>query len=65
MDLYNYLKDNYKDEGDPILASELPCNSRTYLRQQLKKLVDAGKLIRFLPGIYYLPYEWRGTKGPP
>ena len=64
MKLYDYLIENYKADGDPILASELPCNSKVYLRQQLKELVDKGKLWRFMPGIYYLPYEWRGTKGP-
>lgn len=64
MNLYNYLKDNFESNGEPILASELPCNSKVYLRQQLKELVDQGMLWRFMPGIYYLPYEWRGTKGP-
>ena len=64
MKLLDYIKENYREEGEPILASELPCNSKVYLRQQLKELVDQGKLWRFMPGIYYLPYEWRGTKGP-
>ena len=64
MSLYDYLKANFKDDGEPILTSELPCSSKGYLRQQLKELVDQGKLCRFMPGIYYLPYEWRGTKGP-
>ena len=64
MSLYDYLKANFKDDGEPILTSELPCSSKGYLRQQLKELVDQGKLWRFMPGIYYLPYEWRGTKGP-
>ena len=64
MKLYDNLLENFKADGEPILTSELPCNSKVYLRQQLKELVDQGKLWRFLPGIYYLPYEWRGTKGP-
>ena len=64
MSLYDYLKANFKDDGEPILTSELPCSSKGYLRQQLKELVDQGKLCRFMPGIYYLPYEWRGAKGP-
>ncbi len=64
MKLYDYLLENFKADGEPILTSELPCNSKVYLRQQLKELVDQEKLWRFMPGIYYLPYEWRGTKGP-
>ena len=57
MKLYDYLLENFKADGEPILTSELPCNSRTYLRQQLKELVDQGKLWRFMPGIYYLPFK--------
>ena len=57
MKLLDYIKENYKEEGEPILASELPCKSKGYLRQQLKELVDVGKLRRFLPGIYYLPFK--------
>ena len=51
MKLLDYIKENYKEEGEPIFASELPCTSKSYLRQQLKKLVDEGKLWRFMPGI--------------
>lgn len=57
MSLYDYLKANFKDDGEPILTSELPCSSKGYLRQQLKELVDQGKLWRFMPGIYYLPFK--------
>jgi len=57
MKLYDYLLENFKADGEPILTSELPCNSKVYLRQQLKELVDQGKLWRFLPGIYYLPFK--------
>ena len=57
MKLLDYIKENYKEEGEPIFASELPCTSKSYLRQQLKKLVDEGKLNRALPGIYFLPYD--------
>lgn len=63
MSLYDYLIENFKADGEPILASELPCNSKDYLRQQLKELVDQGKLWLFLPGIYYLPFEIRQKKG--
>jgi len=57
MNLYDYLIENFKADGEPILVSELPCNSKGYLRQQLKELVDQGKLWRFMPGIYYLPFK--------
>ena len=57
MKLYDYLLENFKADGEPILTSELPCNSKVYLRQQLKELVDQGKLWRFMPGIYYLPFK--------
>ncbi|WP_164954427.1 hypothetical protein [Succinivibrio dextrinosolvens] len=57
MSLYDYLKANFKDDGEPILTSELPCSSKGYLRQQLKELVDQGKLWRFMPWIYYLPFK--------
>ena len=63
MSLYDYLKANFKNDGEPILTSELPCSSKGYLRQQLKELVDQGKLWQFMPGIYYLPFEIRQKKG--
>ena len=63
MELFDYIKENYREEGEPILASELPCKSKGYLRVQLKELVDQGKLWRFMPGIYYLPYKFRSLNG--
>lgn len=63
MMLYDYLLENYED-GEPIFLSELPGNSRDYVRQEMKKLVDEGKLERLYNGVYYLSYTTvLGTKG--
>ena len=61
--LYDYiLKNHEKDE--PIFLSELPGDSRDYVRQEMKKLVDDGKLERLFNGVYYLSYTTiLGTKG--
>lgn len=61
--LYDYLIKNY-EEGEPIFLSEIPGNSRDYVRQEMKKLVDEGKLERLYNGVYYLSYTTiLGTKG--
>ena len=61
--VYDYIIENYQN-GDPIFLNELPGDSRNYLRQEMKKLVDQGKLERLYNGVYYLPYQTiLGTKG--
>lgn len=61
--LYEYILDNY-DKDEPIFISELPGDSRAYIRQELKRLVDDGKLERLYNGVYYLSYTTiLGTKG--
>lgn len=61
--IYDYIVDNYKD-GEPIFLSELPGGSKDYLRQEMKKLVDEGKLERLYNGVYFLSYlTILGTKG--
>ena len=61
--VYNYIVENYKN-GEPIFFSELPGNSKDYLRQEMKKLVDDGRLERLYNGVYYLSYlTILGTKG--
>ena len=61
--LYDYLIENY-EEGEPIFLSEISGNSRDYVRQEMKKLVDEGKLERLYNGVYYLSYTTiLGTKG--
>lgn len=61
--VYDYIIENFKN-GEPIFLSELPGKSKDYLRQEMKKLVDEGKLERLYNGVYYLPYVTiLGTKG--
>ena len=61
--VYDYIIENYKN-GEPIFLSELPGESKDYLRQEMKKLVDEGKLERLYNGVYYLSYiTILGTKG--
>lgn len=54
--LYQYILDNYK-QNEPIFLANLQIEglSNVNLRQQIKKLVDTGKLKRFDKGIYFLP----------
>ena len=61
--LYDYIVSNY-DKDEPIFISELPGNSKDYIRQEMKSLVDEGKLERLYNGVYYLAYTTiLGTKG--
>ena len=61
--LYDYILKNY-EKDEPIFLSELPGDSRDYVRQEMKKLVDDGKLERLFNGVYYLTYTTiLGTKG--
>ena len=61
--LYDYLIGHYQN-GEPIFFKELPGESDDYLRQEVKKLVDSGKLERLYNGAYYLPYTTiLGTRG--
>lgn len=61
--MYNYIIENYTN-GEPIFLKELPGESRDYLRQEMKKLVDEGRLERLYNGVYYLSYiTILGTKG--
>ena len=61
--VYDYIIENFKN-GEPIFLSELPGESKDYLRQEMKKLVDERKLERLYNGVYYLSYVTiLGTKG--
>ena len=61
--IYEYIINNYKN-GDPIFLSDLPRESDDYLRQEMKRLVDDGKLERLYNGVYYLAYQTiLGTRG--
>lgn len=51
-------------EGEPILESDFNVNSKSYLRQELKKFTDEGILIRVKNGVYYKAYKTiLGTNG--
>ena len=54
--VYDYLKSNYIS-NEPIFLSDIkiPNIKDVYVRQQLKKLTEDGRLKRFDTGIYYLP----------
>ena len=61
--LYDYIISNF-DKDEPIFLSELPGNSKGYIRQEMKQLVDEGKIERLYNGVYYLAYTTiLGTKG--
>ena len=54
--LYEYLKYKYQP-NEPIFLSNLNIEGISYnnLRQQIKKLVDSGLLVRYDNGIYFIP----------
>jgi len=51
--LYKYLKEYYTD-GEPIFLSEIHGKSPEAVRQEIKKLVDEGKVVRVRNEIYFL-----------
>ena len=61
--IYNYLIKKF-NKGEPFFLSELPTNSESYLKLEMKRLVDKGLVSRYLKGVYYLPYKTIiGTEG--
>ena len=54
--VYSFLKERYKD-NEPIFLSDLSIAGmkEVAVRQQLKKLVEEGRLKRFDTGIYFIP----------
>ena len=61
--VYDYIIEKYEN-GEPIFLSELPGDSKDYLRQEMKKLVDEGRLERLYNGVYFLSYVTiLGTRG--
>lgn len=65
MRLYDYIKENYELD-EPIFLSELPGKSSEAVRQEMKKLVDEGKLSRLYNGVYFQNYKTiLGTDGKP
>ena len=62
--VYNYILEYYK-AGEPIFLSDIQMSgvSDETIRQQLKRLADTGKLMRYEAGIYYLPKKTRLKSG--
>lgn len=64
--IYDYLLSSYQ-EGEPIFISEVAQKfsySKDYVRQEMKRLTDEGKVERLYNGVYFLPYVTiLGTKG--
>lgn len=61
--LYNYIITNF-DKDEPVFLSELPGKSKGFVRQEMKRLVDEGKVVRLYNGVYFLAYTTiLGTKG--
>lgn len=54
--LFEYLLETY-GQNEPIFVSEIRYKdwSTNYIRQQVKKLTDEGKLRRYDTGIYFIP----------
>ncbi len=54
--LYDYLKETY-GENEPIFIADVQYEemSTNHIRQQVKKLTDAGMLKRYDTGIYFIP----------
>lgn len=63
MNLLDYIKANF-DVDEPIFLYELPGKSENAKRQEMKKLVDQGKLSRLYNGVYFQNYKTiLGTEG--
>lgn len=61
--LYDVISKNYS-KGDPIFLSDITGYSKDYIRQEMKRLTDEGKLERLYNGVYFLSYVTiLGTKG--
>ncbi|MDX9873157.1 MAG: hypothetical protein RBT41_12190, partial [Clostridia bacterium] len=54
--LYEALLEKF-NPNEPILINDLSFTklNYNYLRQLLKRLVDDGKLMRYIEGVYYIP----------
>lgn len=65
--LFEYLKEHY-DDGEPIFLDDIHIEGmrRDNFRQQIKTLADAGKIVRYEKGIYYIPKKTRfsSSAGP-
>lgn len=61
--LYDYIVDNY-EKDEPIFLAELPGQLEESIRQEIKRLIDEGKIEKVYDGVYHLSYKTiLGTKG--
>lgn len=61
--IFDYIVNNF-EKDEPFFLSELPGESKGYIRQEMKRLTDEGKLCRLYNGVYFLSYNSiLGTKG--
>lgn len=60
----DFIRNNYSD-GEPVFVSDIQIQgfSNSCIRQQLKRLADSGRLLRYDKGIYYLPKKSRLKSG--
>lgn len=58
--LFEYLREHYED-AEPIFLDDIHLDGmrRDNFRQQIKTLADAGKIVRYEKGIYYIPKQTR------
>lgn len=58
--LFEYIKENY-EPGEPIFLQDIKIDgmSDTNIRQRLKKLTEAGEVLRYEQGVYYIPKKSR------
>ncbi len=58
--LIDYLTEHYKN-GEPIFIEDIHIEgmNRPNFRQQIKSLADAGRIVRYEKGIYYMPVKTR------
>lgn len=55
MLLYEYLLENYQP-NEPIIIADIDLSvSKNHLRQMVKSLCDAEKIMRYGNGVYYIP----------
>jgi len=58
--LYDYLIENYKSNTLIFLNEVNYAGTPDAIRQQMKALVDKGKIRRFVKGAYYIPEKMWG-----
>lgn len=58
--LFEYIKENY-EPGEPIFLQDIKIDgmSDTNIRQRFKKLTEAGEVLRYEQGVYYIPKKSR------